>query len=913
MSGSTLLTKYITKTKRSSTNIKKRAWGKIAPHGIPLKEPHPRLKSRNLLRYIYVLSDDIKSNPITNPEDQLVKDLLVSMDLARKMQLPGGHFKKFWKDQGVRDPNTVEFCMREIGLTHQYYQDTLKQFPEIWLTFLKISKNALGACKRRRPPEKYTNIALMNALNLMSLGIALDDDLALYEGIERFKRTTRYIWEWGIHEHLTPTYTPIQTDCLGIILDLKELPEDVINTAHQLLILIISNVMFNSAPFFHTGNLSPLDPDQPSHYNAQALNAYRDQEEERDQLIGNIFQLSRAALSDAGTQRPTSQPQAEDPILDANDFYDAYNKFISNLTLPRQVRASWGPNQNESRTHYLLNKDISLASISAPYDYPKAQDIPLAAILATNEKTQATRSESNIIPIISPDVCYLLPGVHKNPYSRKSPRHAPLIWTAAQHKSDALGFALYKPGPYRDLESTFVLPLGKGVQFWIDNNKMPDAHNDAAPEHQGLNDNTPIDANYVPPPNRFATYINPEESLFMYRNNIAIGIKIAWARDVKGGQPKIMFRYDKQETELPAKPENQTITDIFDPNEISTYLPENLSEDEKETFLNQLEQSLVDKFQEHQTACKTISTIIPAVKLTVLHNRIDDDDGHKPWKHAGAVFWVRIGGNFTDENDPNFIQWRQSFIEEIPSVDLPLQGSYNFLLRANAQDGTKLKIDTRSKDGKSFVTRITPKPSQAVIELEGENGIVEDFGRELLKGLDTIESLEENIDERIGFAQKKPWRDPLKWEAEDGLLQNPMTIKNGKHVSCGKYVWVPPHKSRPKRGSDVGNVTWSLDIPTDDNYYIWGRIRAPREIRNAFHVRIYKKGLIHKPIQLASWKLGIKKQWAWIPMDLRGTSPSDMATPIYLEQGPTIIQLFGRKPGSQIDRLFITTNPDKKP
>ena len=118
----------------------------------------------------------------------------------------------------IRDPNAIEFTMQPVSvillrhggrLSESFRQDAP---PHV--------RAALAAIRRHAVPLKYSNIYLMKLANLLLLGQAMSDGAAVAEGKANFETWLAFARTNGVAEYESPTYSPIQADCLALAHDL---------------------------------------------------------------------------------------------------------------------------------------------------------------------------------------------------------------------------------------------------------------------------------------------------------------------------------------------------------------------------------------------------------------------------------------------------------------------------------------------------------------------------------------------------------------------------------------------------------------------------------------------------------------------------------------------------------------------
>lgn len=110
-----------------------------------------------------------------------------------------------WMLQGpvVNDSNAIEFGTQAWGPILLGYADRLS--PEMRDSLKSHARVALLALNRRIEPD-YTNIYLMNAVNTLLLGQALDDPQVILRGRGRIQAWLRTVIDHGLREFASPTY-----------------------------------------------------------------------------------------------------------------------------------------------------------------------------------------------------------------------------------------------------------------------------------------------------------------------------------------------------------------------------------------------------------------------------------------------------------------------------------------------------------------------------------------------------------------------------------------------------------------------------------------------------------------------------------------------------------------------------------
>ena len=118
-----------------------------------------------------------------------------------------GNFRWYWRDGLVMDYNAVEFCMQAGSLIARDHLG--KMTPAQREKFLAILDRAIAGCLSHRVRDSYTNIAIMNAVNLILLGEARNRRDAFDEGVHRLDAFILNTALFGVCEYASPTYTGV--------------------------------------------------------------------------------------------------------------------------------------------------------------------------------------------------------------------------------------------------------------------------------------------------------------------------------------------------------------------------------------------------------------------------------------------------------------------------------------------------------------------------------------------------------------------------------------------------------------------------------------------------------------------------------------------------------------------------------
>lgn len=347
-----------------------------------------------------------------------------------------GNFKWSWTDAGVSDFNAGDFCMQHGSVLWLRHRQTLPEGAHKVLA--ELLGPAVEGCRRHKVRDTYTNIALMNAQDLILLGEGLGRPEVAEEGYARLNRVVQRTLASGICEYGSPTYYGVDLDCLLFIDAFCARPAGR-QQARALLELFWTDLAGNwFAPAARLAGPHSRDYDY--------LHGHGPLEKH---LVRNRWLTSTNAGSTLAIALGTWTPPPG--LLQLNR--ERY---------PRLVRQMWGAEPEQSRTHYLL-PEVTLGSAAANYNN---MDLPLTVDFAGD--SAAPRA-------------YFIPDCRDDPYGKeKIPEahgphrktlHLRPFWTAAQRTTDALGVALYKAEPMLETASTlkshFVLPR-EVDEFWVD-------------------------------------------------------------------------------------------------------------------------------------------------------------------------------------------------------------------------------------------------------------------------------------------------------------------------------------------------------------------------------------------------------------------------------------------------------------
>ena len=400
-----------------------------------------------------------------------------------------GNFWWNWRDGKVMDNNAVDFSMRAGPLLWLKHREFMPAPARERLQ--KLLEFSIQGCRRHQVQPSYSNIAIMNAGDLILLGEALGQPDVADEGYARLDRFFHYTEKAGIHEFDSPTYTGVDLTGLGMIEALAR-REAGRTQARTLLELFWTDIALNWFP--------------PAQKLAGA------QSRTYDYLRG-LGELDRQLAWNGWLDTPL--PPDLDSIFIAQTTWHPPQKIRARSNqFPRLVRQSWGEDWWQSRTHFLL-PDLTLSCAAASYggrmDMPLTVDLPGVR--------QSVRG-------------YFIADGRDDPYGQnkiaagahQKAFHLNPFWTAAQKNGDALGLAVYRaadlPTNTTTLASNFVLPMDVD-SFWIGDRQI------TFDQHRAVREP-----------------VNPGEVVAIQKGAAACGLRVPWSRGLDGGDPRTFLIYD---------------------------------------------------------------------------------------------------------------------------------------------------------------------------------------------------------------------------------------------------------------------------------------------------------------------------------------------------------------------------------
>lgn len=401
-----------------------------------IQEPRGSMTSRGLFAYALVLCEANRN----------LERLEALFDRAAQMQdrdpqsKSYGNFKWKWEDEKIVDYNAVDFSMRGGSLLWIKHKEKIP--PGAREKLRALLELSIEGLVRHRVREDYTNIAFMNAGDLILLGEALDKPKIADEGYRRLERAFLYTHEFGTHEYVSPTYYGPDLDAL-VMIEAYAGRERGVEQARALLQFFWTDIALNW--FAPAGRLSGTH--SRSYDYLSGLGELDRQLQLNGWLAGEPTNID-AIFSIQARWKPS------DELKKLNEQY------------PRYVQQKWGIENGQWRANY-IQKDVALSTSGASYggkmDFPLTVDFP--------GPRQSVR-------------CYFTSDARSDPYGKikiaESATHSKALhlnplWSAMQTKDKAFGMVTYRstdvPPDSTQLQSHFVMPL-ENNGLWIDKKKI---------------------------------------------------------------------------------------------------------------------------------------------------------------------------------------------------------------------------------------------------------------------------------------------------------------------------------------------------------------------------------------------------------------------------------------------------------
>ena len=370
-------------------------------------ELRPTLTSRWLVGYALTLCE-------AREHRERIGSLLA---LVRRMQdhdpksLHWGNFRWYWRDAAMTDANAVEFVMHDALLIHIRHRDWLPVEARGELD--ELLRLGVEGCRRHRVPTDYTNIAILNAGNLIVLGERLHRAEAAEEGYRRLDAICARTAVLGIQEFCSPTYYGTDINGLMMIQSYAK-NERQRKQADALLRLFWTDIAANwFAPAERLGGCHSRSYDYLRGIGALDWHFW---------INGWLKSASPGSAERCEPWTDQWTPPQELAVM-------------ARQKLPRLVRQHWGMLPAESRTQ-MIYPDIALSCCGAAYgnqdstlavDLPGSRDLPRCYFIADGREDPYGKAKIDTGAARHPKALHLQP-----------------FWAGAQRGCDALGLVVYR-------------------------------------------------------------------------------------------------------------------------------------------------------------------------------------------------------------------------------------------------------------------------------------------------------------------------------------------------------------------------------------------------------------------------------------------------------------------------------------
>lgn len=467
-----------------------RAWltsGDLVWRRVATETPAPALRSRSLftLALIYCESGQHR--------DRLPRLFAAAaeMQVTDASHADYGNFRWQWQHPGVLDQNAVEFCMRTATLLWTRHHKSLAD--DVRPQMLSLMRRGAVACQRRLVDPAYTNIALMNANNLILLGEILQEPRLSAEGERRFQVVAELARDFGFMEYDSPTYLGVT---INLLQQLATCPTngEVRAQAQTLLDLAWLHVAANWLP----------DAQRLAGAHSRSYDYLRASGELEAALwaAGWIdeppFSVRYSVYAIAGG---TPLPASPEQVLRGRGVAGKF---------PRTIEQRVGPAPRQTRTTW-IGRTVAVGSSGADHG---TTDVPLAVDFRDARHVRGYVMFDDRGDIFS-----------ERPFARGGhvkAEHIRPFWTSVQRGPDAIGLAVFDVAAAansRNLATSFIFPSTVD-ETWI-NGRRYHADEPTLPHHLPLAADT---------------------SIVLRNGSSAAAVKFVWTRNQQGTAGKLSLQ-----------------------------------------------------------------------------------------------------------------------------------------------------------------------------------------------------------------------------------------------------------------------------------------------------------------------------------------------------------------------------------
>ncbi len=419
-------------------------------------------------------------------------DVAAEMQDRREGSRGCGNFRWNWRDGFVMDYNAVDFCMEAGSLLARDWMPVLT--PEQRAKFQTLLDWSIRGCLQHRVRDSYTNIAIMNAANLILLGEACARPEVFAEGVRRLDAFLLTTALNGVCEYASPTYTGVD---LANLHRLHAFVRDADTKAKAAKLLRLFWTDLAASSFAGAGRL--VGPNSRTYDYPYGMGAVADY-----LRYAELVPVGNGRLANL-TDYAADSWRIDEPIRQVA------------RTAPRLVESFWGEEETKYRVVW-TGRHIALGVAGENY---WNMDMPLAVDFeATNCLVRG----------------YFIADGRRDPFGRKKipegsgphqkTLHLRPFWAGVQRTREALGLVLYRPDDIPPqsptLESHFVLPSDVD-EIWIDGERVA------------------LDAKKP-----FVRELEPMATLAVRKGAGGCGVRVVWARAIAGKPARMALVYDPQ-------------------------------------------------------------------------------------------------------------------------------------------------------------------------------------------------------------------------------------------------------------------------------------------------------------------------------------------------------------------------------
>ena len=135
----------------------------------------------------------------------------------------------------------------------------------------------------------------------------------------------------------------------------------------------------------------------------------------------------------------------------------------------------------------------------------------------------------------------------------------------------------------------------------------------------------------------------------------------------------------------------------------------------------------------------------------------------------------------------------------------------------------------------------------------------------------------------------------LSFEAESGVLVDPIRVTGGPAAFGGAWIDTPPGAPQAPPNDPMGTATFGVNVPEPGTWFLWVRMYGDNSSSNSFYESIEGSARVIITV-------GTFDTWVWVA----GQSYE-------LDPGLRVVELSGREARSRADRILLTDDPNFVP